>query len=150
MSNHLTKSGLQLIKDCEGCKLKAYPDPATGAEPWTIGYGHTGPEVKKGMVINLYVAEELLQKDLFKFCTQVTALCASIKLTDNQYSALVSLVYNIGPENFKKSTLLKLLLKSEFDAASQEFIKWDKAAGKEMTGLTKRRQMEANLFNSKD
>lgn len=141
----LNKAGIDLIKSFEGCKLKAYPDPATKSDPWTIGYGHTGPEVVKGLVWTQEEADRALNKDLDKFCKSLTSII-KCKLSENQFSALVSLVYNIGTGNFRKSTLLKLINTNELSKAALEFPKWSKANGKQMAGLLRRRLAEQELF----
>lgn len=139
-----TKEGLDLIKSCEGLRLKAYPDPATGGDPWTIGYGHTGG-VKPTDVITAEKAEELLLQDILKFEKGVSSLLKT-NITDNQFSALVSFAFNLGLGNLQTSTLLKLLNSGKFKEAADQFPRWNKANGKEMAGLTKRRNLEKQLF----
>lgn len=138
------QAGLDLIKHYEGLRLKAYPDPATGGDPWTIGYGSTFG-VHPGMVITESQAEEMLKKDLHGAETDV-ARYVKVDLDENEFSALVSFVFNCGAGNFAKSTLLKKLNASDRIGASAEFAKWNKAAGKPMPGLTKRREAERKLF----
>lgn len=138
----LTKEGLNLIKNFEGCKLKAYLCPAGVL---TIGYGHTGPDVVKNMNISQSVADELLEKDLQRFVRAVSVML-KVTLSDNEFSALVSLCYNIGEGNLSKSTLLKLVNQGKIKEASEQFVKWNKAGGKVLKGLTTRRIAEANLF----
>lgn len=141
----LNQRGIDLIKSFEGCRLKAYPDPATGGEPWTIGWGHAGPEVHQGLVWTQQQADECLANDLAKFSSQIKPLI-HFNLTDNQFSALISLAYNIGIGNFQHSTLLKLINVGVIAKAKDEFEKWDKAGGKEMPGLLRRRLAERTLF----
>lgn len=146
----LTKAGLELIKNFESCKLKAYPDPGTGASPFTIGYGHTGPEVVPNLKWTQEEADQTLEDDLAAVGAHIQRL-VRIALTDNEFSALVSLAYNIGVGALAKSTLLKtvnqgLSSDSEIEAVCNEFLKWNKAGGKVMAGLTKRRMAEAALF----
>jgi len=135
------KAGIELIKECEGLKLKAYRCPAGVL---TIGYGHTAG-VKRGDVITAKQAEQFLKDDLAwaEECVEQNVIVA---ITDNQFSALVSFVYNVGPGAFKKSTLLKLLNQNKTGRASLEFVKWNKAGGVALAGLTKRRIKEMNLF----
>lgn len=135
-----------LVKRSEGDVLKAYPDPATGGAPWTIGYGHTGPEVHPGMVVTQQEAEAILEQDLFKVGRQV-AKVIKVELTQDEFDALVCFVFNIGIGNFMKSTMLKLINEGRFDAAADEFDKWTKAAGHVMPGLVTRRHDEKDLFN---
>lgn len=167
---HINQAGLDLIKSCEGLELEAYPDPASplaaechkhslkltaynqlpnwtnlSGDPWTIGFGDTGPDVKPGLSINEAQAEERLRKKLEKFERDVQQ-AVTIPLSDNQFSALVSFVYNCGLTNFKNSTLLKKLLKKDYQGASLEFAKWVKAGGKVLPGLVDRRAKEKQLF----
>lgn len=136
---------LNLIKSFEGCKLTAYPDPGTGGDPWTVGYGHTGPDVHKGLVITQAQADALLAGDLKKFETGVAKL-VKVDLTENQRGALVSFAYNCGLGNLGSSTLLKKVNARDFIGAKAEFGKWNKAGGKVLAGLTRRRAAEATLF----
>lgn len=126
----------------EGCKLKAYLCPAN---IWTIGYGHTGTDVTEGKVINQAEADRLLVTDLEKFCMAVDRI-VHLELTDNQFSALVSLCFNIGATAFGKSTLVKKLNERDIIGAVQEFPKWNKGGGKVLPGLVKRREDEQRLF----
>jgi len=136
-----SKKGIELIKKYEGLKLKAYKCPAG---VWTIGYGHT-KNVKQGDVITEVQAEILLIYDLndFENCIKKNV---RIPLTQNQFDALVSFCFNVGCGNFLKSTLLKKLNEGKIAEAAKEFMKWNKAGGKELAGLTKRRQEEMELF----
>jgi lysozyme len=143
----LNQRGIDLIKSFEGCRLKAYPDPATGSDPWTIGWGHTGPEVHPGLTWTQKQADDCLTNDLEHFSQGVKALI-NIDLTDNEFSAIVSLAYNIGIGNLKHSTLLKLVNAGAMSQAAKEFYKWDMANGKVMAGLVRRRISERALFNS--
>lgn len=133
-----------VIKEAEGLRLEAYKD---GGGVWTIGYGHTGKEVKKGLQIDLTAAEAYLTLDLQ---TAEDAVNKSVKvnLTQNQFDALVSLAYNIGATAFKSSTLVKLLNKGKYDEAAEEFPRWNKDNGKVVDGLTNRRVKERALFLS--
>lgn len=147
--NKINKESLDLIKSFEGLVLSAYKD-AVGV--WTIGYGHTAmagpPSPKSGMKISKAEAEALLLKDLVKYERPVKNL-VKVPLNDNQYGALVSFVYNLGEGNFAKSTLLRKLNNKDYIGASNEFAKWNKAGGKVLRGLTRRRQAEKDLFLSK-
>ena len=136
-----------LIKHFEGCCLEAYPDPATGAEPWTIGYGHTGPEVHPGMTITQEEADAMLREDAEKVAKQITPM-VHVSLSQEEFDALVCFVFNVGIGNFAKSTLLKKLNAGDYEGAADELPKWNKAAGKVMAGLTKRRNAERELFNA--
>lgn len=139
----LNDDGLKLIKSFEGCCLKAYKDMVGVI---TIGYGHTGADVSEGQIIDEDQALALLQKDLEKFENGVSKL-VTCELTDNQFSALVSFSYNLGLGSLKSSTLLKCVNSGDFDQASNEFLKWDKAASKVSSGLLRRRTAESELFS---
>lgn len=143
----ISDKGIALIKEFEGVRLKAYPDPGTGGAPWTVGIGHTGPEVKPGMVITEAQAYNYLRSDLSKFEKTVNTLVTA-KITQPMFDALVSFAYNCGPANLKSSTLLKKVNAGKFDEAVLEFAKWNKAAGRVLNGLTRRRKAEADLFRS--
>ena len=136
-----------LVEKSEGDVLKAYPDPATGGAPWTIGYGHTGPEVHPGMRITQQEADAYLEQDLCRVGQQISKV-VHVELSQDEFDALVCFVYNIGIGNFMNSTMLRLLNMGKFDEASNEFEKWTKGAGKVMPGLVARRQEEKDLFNA--
>ncbi len=139
----INAAGLEIIKRNEGLRLDAYPDPATGGDPWTIGYGHTG-QVHEGMTISQAQADAYLAEDLDKFETGVNDLIE--QATDNQFSAMVSLSYNIGLGNFEKSSVLKLHNAGEYPAAANAFLMWNKAAGRVFAGLERRRNEERTLY----
>lgn len=134
--------GINLIKNYEGLKLTAYQD-SVGI--WTIGYGETGPLIIPGLVWTKEQAEKSFIKRVKEFADRLTKIIFT-SLNDNQFSALVSLAYNVGIANVKKSTLLALINLGDYKGASEEFIKWNKAGGKVLAGLTKRRQAEKELF----
>lgn len=131
-----------IVKQFEGCKLKAYKCPA-GA--WTIGYGHTGPEVTEGLVWTQAEADAALQKDMTRALNDARKLI-HVGLNDRQMAAIVSFVFNLGIGNFKSSTLLKMLNAHNFAGAVNEFSKWNKGGGVVLPGLVKRREAEAALF----
>ena len=134
---------IPLIKEFEGCKLKAYKCPA---DVWTIGYGHTDG-VKEGDVITQEKADALLASDLDLFSSGVKRL-VSANLDYNQLGALVSFAFNVGLGNFRHSSLLRLVNQGDFLNAANEFLKWNKANGKVLPGLTRRREAERALFLS--
>jgi len=136
-----------LVAQSEGCRLTAYPDPATGDAPWTIGYGATGYGIAKGTVWTQAQADVDLQSRLALLGTQVDA-CTRVKLNDNQKAALVSFAYNLGIGALRTSTLIALVSASRFGDAAAEFGKWVRAAGAIMPGLVVRRAREAILFLS--
>jgi len=139
----ISAKGLDLIKKFEGLELESYLCPA---DVWTIGYGST-KGVKEGMSITEEEAEALLKKEAQEYCDYVKEY-VSVTLTQNQFDALVSWTYNLGPRNLKNSTLLEVLNKEEYDKVPEQILRWTKAAGKELNGLVRRRQAEADLFQS--
>ena len=143
----ISAMGLELIKEFEGFSANAYLCPAKIP---TIGYGNTfwedGRKVKLGEQISKPNALELLELVANKdFADKIFPLI-KVKVSQNQFDAMVSLAYNIGVGNFSKSTLLKKVNSSDFDGASNEFLKWNKSGGKELLGLTRRRKREQDLF----
>lgn len=140
----ISQKGVGLVKKFEGLELKAYKD-SVGVV--TIGYGSTGPHVFMGQVITESQAEALLIKDLSRFESGVTEL-VKVPLTQNQFDALVSFSFNLGLGNLKSSTLLKKLNAKDYIGASKEFERWNKAGGKVLNGLTRRRLDEKELFLS--
>lgn len=137
---------LQLIKEFEGLSLKAYPDPATGNDPWTIGYGATGAGIAKGVTWTQGQADARLVSDVAKFMAGVNDAVADG--SPNQIGAMTSLAYNVGLANFKSSTLLKKHNARDYAGAALEFAKWNKANKKVMAGLTRRRAAEAAVYSS--
>lgn len=135
-----------IIKKHEGLRLKAYPDPGSGGVPWTIGYGHTR-NVKKGDVITQATAEHFLDEDMEEAYSIVDA-AVKVPITRQQRDALCSFVFNVGGGNLRKSTLLKKLNAGDYKGAAAEFPRWNKASGKVMPGLVKRRGEERALFLS--
>lgn len=144
----ISENGINLIKQFEGCKLTAYQD-SVGV--WTIGYGWTQPvdgkTVAKGMVITQQKANQLLTEGVAQYEKGVTNL-VTVSLNQNQFDALVDFAYNLGVNALKGSTLLKKLNTGDYAGAANEFTKWNKAGGKELAGLTRRREAEKSLFLS--
>ena len=138
----LGERGTEILKYFEGCKLTAYQD-SVGV--WTIGYGHT-KGVYNGMTITQEEAEQMLLTELEEYEGYIENM-VTVPLTQNQFDALVVWIYNLGPTNFKNSTLLKELNAGNYNAAGQEITRWNKAGGKVLAGLVKRREAEAELFN---
>ena len=130
-----------IIKEFEGCKLKAYLCPAG---VWTIGYGHTDG-VKEGDEITQQEADRLLADDVHSFTAGVQRLVTS-DINRNQLGALVSFSFNLGLGNLRHSTLLKLVNAGDFVGAANQFPRWNKAGGKVLAGLTRRREAERKLF----
>lgn len=145
----ITQEGLNLIRKWETLRLEAYQCPAQiGTDQWTIGYGHTRT-AHKGQKITDVDAETLLTSDVIPVSAALRRL-VKVPLNENQFSALVALVFNIGVGNFTKSTMLKKLNLGLIDAAAQEFPRWNKARVKGrlkvLRGLTSRRKEEQKLF----
>lgn len=139
----LGPNAIALAKQFEGCKLTAYLCPA---EKWTVGYGHTGPDVYEKLVITQERADQLLALDMQLAQNTINNLVEP-QISQNQFDALCDFVFNCGAGNFKNSTLLKLVNQSNFSDAVLEFAKWNKGGGKVLPGLTKRRAAEAELFS---
>ncbi|GKX58359.1 lysozyme [Leminorella grimontii] len=138
-----SQKGVDLIKRFEGCKLRAYQCPAG---VWTIGYGHTD-QVRRGDEISYAQAERYLRADLVKFEADVTRL-ARVPLTQGQFDALVSFAFNCGARALSTSTLLRKLNAGDYTGTADELLRWNKSAGKELPGLTRRRAAERELFLS--
>lgn len=139
----LSQRGLDLIKKHEGLRLKAYRCPGNVL---TIGYGHTGKDVKEGMVITDGQAERLLIDDVKSFEADVNKLVKS-KINQNQFDALVSFCFNVGTAKLASSTLLKCVNANPGGSNIRyEFSRWNKAGGQVLKGLEKRRADEADLY----
>lgn len=148
-TRRINAAGAAIIKEFEGLRLTAYLCPAG---VWTIGWGHTGPDVKPGLVITHERAEELFADDLQEFEAGVARLAPVA--SDNQFSALVSFAFNVGldedgdslAEGLGDSTLLRKHNAGDFEGAAREFAKWNTAKGHVLPGLSRRRAMEAALY----
>ncbi|CAK9889218.1 lysozyme [Pseudomonas fluorescens] len=136
-----TQRGLGLIKSFEGLRLQSYQD-AVGV--WTIGYGTTRG-IKAGMSITKDQAERMLANDVQRFEAEVERL-VKVPLTSNQRDALISFTYNLGAANLESSTLLRLLNRGDYAGAAEQFPRWNKAGGKVLPGLVRRREAERTLF----
>ena len=137
--------GIALIIEFEGLRLKAYQCPGG---VWTIGYGHTAG-VKHGMVITEAQAEEYLKANLIAFERYLNGL--GLTLNQNQFDALVSLIYNIGIGNFQKSTLLrKARINANDNSIMDEFLRWVYSKGRVLPGLQRRRLREMKLYFSNE
>lgn len=135
---------LKLIKEFEGCRLEAYPDPATGGDPWTIGWGATGQGIAKGLRWTQAQADMRLSHDVAKFMAGVVS--AAPTGTATQIGAMTSLAYNIGLLAFQQSTLLRLHNAGNYAGAQAQFARWNRGGGKVMAGLTRRRDAEALVY----
>ena len=140
----ISLEGLSLIKKFEGCKLQAY---YCSGGVLTIGYGHTGG-VKETDVITQEEADKLLKGDVLRFEKYVEDN-VKVELDQSQFDALVAWTFNLGVGNLKSSTMLKKLNNGEFESVPFEMRRWNKAGGKTLNGLIRRRQAESLLFESK-
>jgi lysozyme len=145
--------GKALIQSFEGCakkrpdgKFEAYPDPGTGGAPWTIGWGSTGPDIKPGTVWTQAQCDERFAKHLERFANEVTAAIGNAPTTQSQFDAMVSFHYNTG--GITRSTLLSKHKAGKYAEAQAEFARWNRAAGKVLAGLTRRRAAEAQLYGA--
>jgi lysozyme len=144
MARKTSRAGIELIKSFEGLKLQAYPDPVTGGAPWTIGYGAT-TGVWPGMTVTAAEAEALFRRDLARVERDINRV-VGVPIDQNMFDALVSFAYNVGIGNFRRSTLLRKLNAGDFRGAADQFLRWNRAGGRTMAGLTRRRRSERELF----
>jgi lysozyme len=146
----INKATLDLMKEFEGLRLKAYPDPGTGGEPITIGYGTTaragvGIVPKLGMTITKAEADEYFRRTLVKFEAQIRPHIKA-PINENEFGAFMSLAYNIGPGAFAKSSALRKFNAGDKAGAANAILLWNKAGGRVMKGLQRRRAAERALF----
>jgi lysozyme len=145
----INDDGLRLISQWEGLYLRAYHGAADRPGLLTIGYGHTDaagpPTVTAGMTVTKDEAEAILRNDLSK-CEQSVENMVAVELTDNQFAALVSFVFNVGEGIFGGSTLLRKLNKGDYSSVPTELMKWTRANGVRVQGLANRRAAEAGLW----
>lgn len=134
--------GEALIKSFEKCRLTAYQDERG---VWTIGWGHTGPEVHAGLVWTQEQADAQFEKDAAWAELQVIRT-TDVPLTQNQFDALVSFTFNVGSGNEGHSTLVTLVNQRKWARAADEFPRWDRAGGHVSAGLDERRAAERTLF----
>ena len=142
---NISEEGKSLIKKFEGCKLEAYLDAVNVP---TIAYGRT-KNVKMGDVCTQEQAEEWLDEELHEYEGYVKDQ-VNVNLEQYQFDALVSWVYNLGPTNLSKSTLLKVLNDGKYNDVPAQIRRWNKAGGNVLEGLTRRREAEALLFQDKE
>lgn len=146
-----------LVEEFEGMaekigsgNVKAYPDPATGGKPWTIGIGSTtdekGHPIQPGEVWSEERARKRFETHLKEFGRQVDIMLGGSPVTPQQKAAITSWTYNVGSTAASKSTLIQKHRAGDYAGAANEFLRWDKAAGKVMKGLTRRREAERKLY----
>ena len=141
----INKASSDLIKSFESCRLEAYLDTLANPPVWTVGWGQTGPHITKGTVWTQSRADGEFERSVGEFADSVLSLCKVIP-NANQLGAMVSLAYNIGIGNFRKSSVLRLHNQGKFAEAASAFSMWNKAGGKVRAGLTRRRAAEAALY----
>jgi lysozyme len=134
-----------LVKRFEGCRLDAYPDPATGADPWTIGYGATGPGIGPGVTWTQQQADDDLASRVSDLDLHLSA-CVHVPLPDGCMAALASFAYNVGIHALAESMLLRLVNTGHAPQAADEFLKWTHAGGRVFPGLVTRRTAERAYF----
>ena len=147
----------QCVRQHEGCAkpiggggmFQAYPDPASGGDPWTVGWGSTGTDVVKGTVWSQAQCDKRLLDDLVTLGAKIDELCKGVPVNNNEKAALASFAYNLGIGRLEGSTLFRKFRDGNVAGAADEFLKWTIAGGKHMAGLVKRREDERALFLSK-
>lgn len=147
--------GIALIKKFEGCAqlrrdglVEAYPDPGTGAEPFTIGWGATGPGIEAGTIWTQEHCDERFASDLSRYARDVASALGNAPTSQAQFDALVSFHYNTGA--IRRATLTRLHKSGDFAGAAREFARWNKAGGRVLKGLVRRRAEEARLYCEDD
>lgn len=143
-----------LIKPFEGYARKmpdggccAYPDPATGGDPWTIGYGSTGSDIRQHTVWTKEQAEDALQAHVRYFVSGLVKLSPRLlSASPRRIAAVISWAYNCGLGNYRISTFKRRIDASDWSGAAEECLKWNKAAGRVIPGLTRRRQAESMMM----
>lgn len=146
-----------LIQHYESCVLTAYPDPKTGGDPWTVGWGATGPGIGPGVVWTQYRADERLVADITER-DEDASLAIHVPITQGQFDAFVSILFNVGHgsktrdgiirlKNGSPSTLLRQLNASNHGAARAEFAKWISPGSNVTRGLKRRRRAEQALYD---
>lgn len=140
----MSPNGYALTKSFESCRLKAYQD---SGGVWTIGWGHTGPDVREDLIWTQDYADRILQHDMI-FSEVSVQTYVTATLTQNQFDALCDFVFNLGLGTFKRSEMLKMINAKDFAGAVKQFERFDHVGKNVVAGLLRRRQAEAALFNS--
>ncbi|NYT59415.1 lysozyme [Alcaligenaceae bacterium] len=140
----MSLEGQKVLKYFESCKLKAYWD--AHGKVWTIGYGHTGPDVYEGLVISQARAEQLLRLRLADEFVPGVLSCITRSMAQHELDAMVDLAYNIGVGAFQSSTLARKFNAGDTDGAADEFPRWTRSGGKVLLGLRRRRAADRELF----
>jgi GH24 family phage-related lysozyme (muramidase) len=146
-------AGIALIKQFEGCArlrtdglVEAYPDPGTGSDPWTIGWGATGAGIGPGILWTRKQCDARLERDLVRYAADVARALGDTATTQSQFDALVSFHYNTGA--IGRATLTQRHKDGDQSGALYEFSRWNRAGGRVMKGLTRRRNAEAALYGN--
>lgn len=149
----VSPAGIGLIRRFEGCArlrpdglVEAYPDPGSGGEPWTIGWGATGPDIGPNTVWTQAQCDIRLAADIDRHARDVARAIGVAPTSQPQFDALVSFHYNTGA--IARSTLLQRHLGGDYAGASEEFSRWNRAAGRVLKGLVRRRAAEAELYRA--
>lgn len=149
----ISPQGIALIKRFEGLArvrpdglIEAYPDPGTGAEPWTIGWGATGPDIGPGTVWTREQCDNRLAADLARYAAEVARALDGAPTSQPQFDALVSFHYNTGA--IARATLTRRHMEGDYQQALMEFARWNRAGGRVLQGLVRRRAAEAALYRS--
>jgi lysozyme len=153
-----SEAGRNLIKSFEACELHAYPDPKTGSEPWTVGWGSTGPDIGANTVFTQSQSDDRFDADLEAFENLVRSN-VTVDMTQGQFDAMVSITYNVGPgskykdgiirlKNGQPSSLLRFLNEWDYASTALQFLRWVSPGSAVENGLRRRRQAEMALFNS--
>lgn len=145
---HNPADAADFIESWEGCMLSAYK-PIKSEPYFTIGVGHYGPDVTEGMTITYEQSREFLREDIRRIALQL-APYVNVRVSVNQFIALMSLAFNVGPTAVKRSKLLRALNGYRFEDAAHEFLDFDMAGGQKVRGLTRRRKVESELFLTPD
>ena len=140
-----------MIKRFEGCarlrpdgRYEAYPDPGTGGAPWTIGWGATGPGIGPGTIWTQAECDARLEADLARYARDVEEALGGAPTSQQQFDALVSFHYNTGA--IARATLTRRHIAGDFAGAKAEFARWNRAGGRVLRGLVRRREAEAALY----
>ncbi len=149
----VSPAGRKLIEQFEGCarlrsdgRVEAYPDPGTGAAPWTIGWGATGPDIGPATVWTRAQCDARLEADIARHAAEVARVLGDCATTQGQFDALVSFHYNTGA--IGRATLTRKHIEGDYGAAAAEFARWNRAGGRVLQGLIRRRAAEARLYAS--
>ncbi len=149
----VSEAGVSLVRRFEGCarrrsdgQVEAYPDPGTGGQPWTIGWGATGPGIGPGTTWTQAQCDARLAADLERHAAEVSQAIGDGPTTQAQFDALVSFHYNTGA--IGRATLTRRHRAGDHAGAAGEFARWNRAGGRVLPGLVRRRAAEAALYRA--